>query len=389
MNKVFNFYGKDEVEKFLKNILKSNGFINKIYREFSQCSNEAHAMKVNEDCLFVRIDTIDDSICRLYKSNLEYIEVDDIIGLINRDKQSNELICNYETTNNIFKDNYGTYLKRIGGFSIDSKELKLMQDLMYSDINVLLKGGPGTGKTDLPQRMANELGMECLVVDCGTIKTPQDWFGTREYVEGQGTKFVPSQLVEYLQNPCMIVLDEINRTTPDCHNPIFRILDGNRKVNILPLKKVINVHPHCIIIATMNEGRNHTGTYYLDSAIRDRFEIMELELPESKKLYSLLHSMFPQISLTFIYKICDITIAINDLYKREEINMLLGLRPCINTCKLLMKGNSFIDVLEKTFINKFSDEGDIDSERTLIKQLIHGLIEKEILKSTNENIQNI
>lgn len=77
------------------------------------------------------------------------------------------------------------------------------------------------------------------------------------------------------------------------------------------------------------------------------------------------------------------------LYKKEEINMLLGLRPCINTCKLLMKGNSFIDVLEKTFINKFSDEGDIDSERTLIKQLIHGLIEKEILKSTNENIQNI
>src|SRR3712207_4869712 len=103
MNKVFNFYGKDEVEKFLKNILKSNGFINKIYREFSQCSNEAYAMKVNEDCLFVRIDTIDDSICRLYKSNLEYIEVDDIIGLINRDKQSNELICNYETTNNTFR----------------------------------------------------------------------------------------------------------------------------------------------------------------------------------------------------------------------------------------------------------------------------------------------
>lgn len=238
--------------------------------------------------------------------------------------------------------------------------------------------------------MAKQLKMSCLVIDCGTIKTPQDWFGTREFIEGEGTKFIPSSLVEYLQKPSIIVLDEINRTTPDCHNSIFRILDGNREVHILALKKTIKVHPHSIIIATMNEGRSHTGTYMLDSAITDRFEIFELEIPTKKQMVKLFHKRFPSINNEYLENLASLTHKLNELYVNEEINVKIGLRPSINSCKLIVKENKFIDILEQTFVSKFDGSGGIDSEQTLIRQTISGLIKKELLDSimTTKNDDN-
>ena len=51
--------------------------------------------------------------------------------------------------------------------------------------------------------------------------------------------------------------------------------------------------------------------------------------------------------------------------------------------------NKFIDVLEQSFIGRFSSEGGVDSEATVVRQTITGLMTKEILNSKNSTIDEI
>lgn len=380
-------FGKEYINSYFSNNIEKNIFVTSLAREFGESDGEINVMTISNDLLIVRIETEEQILSRLYRKDGKYINLSNdsnntdlaikMLSVIKNNK------IEYNEPEEVFPDNFGKYVKSVKDFIMPNKTLKMIQDYMYSGVNVLMKGGPGTGKTDFPQRLAEELNMRSLVIDCGTIKTPQDWFGTREYVEGEGTSFVPSELVRYLQQPSIIILDEINRTTPDCHNSIFRILDGNRKVHILPLKKTIEVHPHCIIMATMNEGRSHTGTYMLDSAITDRFESFTLEIPNENQITRLLSKRNPEVNLQYLKAIAKITHKLNSLYNNEDLNVQVGLRPAISSALLVAKDNKFMDVLFQTFVGRFSSEGGSDSEATLVKQAISGIVSQQLLNSKN------
>lgn len=385
-------FGKEYINSYFSNNIEKNIFVTSLAREFGESDGEINVMTISNDLLIVRIETEDQILSRLYRKDGKYINLSNDLNNTDLAIKMLSVIKNnkieYIEPEEIFPDNFGKYVKSVKDFIMPNKTLKMIQDYMYSGINVLMKGGPGTGKTDFPQRLAEELNMKSLIIDCGTIKTPQDWFGTREYVEGEGTSFVPSELVRYLQQPSIIILDEINRTTPDCHNSIFRILDGNRKVHILPLKKTIEVHPHCIIMATMNEGRSHTGTYMLDSAITDRFESFTLEIPTENQIAKLLSKRNPDVNMQYLTMIAKITHKLNSLYNNEDLNVQVGLRPAISSTLLLARDNKFMDVLFQAFVSRFSSEGGADSEATLVKQAITGIVPQELLNSTNSDLLN-
>ena len=390
-------YGKEELELHFESRVEQNVFISSLYKEFKHVATEISLMRITDELMVAKIEMNGETTSRLYRKDGKYVEITgddstyDAMNMLTVIKgQQNTFKGNeFKEAEISFPDNYGNYVKSVPGFVIQGKTLKMMQDYMYNGVNVLIKGGPGTGKTEFPQRLAEALGMESLVVDCGTIKTPQDWFGTREYVEGQGTTFVTSQLVEYLQQPSIIILDEINRTTPDCHNSIFRILDGNRQVHIMALKKTIKVHPHCIIVATMNEGRSHTGTFMMDSAITDRFEVFTLNIPTESQITKLLASRFPTVSNVYLELLSKLTHKINNLYRDEYLNVQVGLRAALSACVLLKMDNKLIDVLEQSFIGRFSSEGGVDSEATIVRQAITGLMTKEVLNSKNSTVDSL
>lgn len=389
--KELTIYGKDELEAQFENQIERNIFVTSLVKEFKHTADEITVMRMTNELIVVKIQENDKVTSRLYRRDGKYVEIpggdstEDALSILSVIKGNKQDLKQSEV---VFPDNYGKYVKSLPDFVIPGKTLKMMQDYMYSNVNVLIKGGPGTGKTDFPQRLATTLGMKCLVVDCGTIKTPQDWFGTREYVEGEGTTFVQSELVEYLQQPSIIILDEINRTTPDCHNSIFRILDGNRQVHIMALKKTIKVHPHCIIIGTMNEGRSHTGTYMMDSAITDRFEMFTLDIPTEGQIVKLLSKKYPTVHRDYLDAIAKLTHKINKLYNDEQLNVQVGLRPALSACTLLARNNKLIDVLNQSFVGRFSSEGGADSEATLVRQAFTGIITKELLNSKNCDLQN-
>ena len=269
-------------------------------------------------------------------------------------------------------ENWGVNVNSLPGFYIEEEKLQVIQDLMFSKLNVMLTGDPGTGKTELCRRLALAHNLPFHRVNVGAIRTPRDWFGHWEFVGGQ-TVFVKSEFVDAIQRPGIIALDEFNRVTPDIHNSIYTILDHNREVFVEETKETIYVHPQCIFIATENRGRSHTGIFMEDAAVEDRFELIRLELPPIDVMTNLLVK-YHGIELEQASLLARITHKLNDLYHEESISKATGFRPAIAAAALLRRNQPLKTALKYAFVHRFSPDGGVDSEQTTVLQVIQAYL---------------
>lgn len=270
-------------------------------------------------------------------------------------------------------EGWGENVELLPDFYIDKEKLSIIQDLMFSRLNVMLTGDPGTGKTELCRRLAKAHKLPFHRVNVGAIRTPRDWFGHWEFVGGQ-TVFIKSEFVDAIQRPGIVALDEFNRVTPDIHNSIYTILDHNREVYVEETKETVYVHPNCIFLATENRGRSHTGIFMEDAAVEDRFELVRLELPPVDIMAELLingHGVNREQALL----LARITHKLNNLYHEESISKATGFRPAIAASALLRRGQPLKTALKYSFVHRFSPDGGVDSEQTMVLQVIQAYLE--------------
>ena len=262
------------------------------------------------------------------------------------------------------------------GFYIPPVKLKVIEDLLFSGFHVMLAGNPGCGKTEFGQVWAAHRGLPVHKVNCGAIRSPRDWFGRYEYREGEGTKFVPTRFLEVLERPGLILLDEINRTTPDNHNPIMNILDGNREVYVEEMRRTVRVHERAMFLATQNTGRQHAGTFRLDHALEDRFQEVRLELPPGPVIAELIRANYPDAGER-ADTIAAITAKLGALFDEGMLSKAMGMRSAYAAAALLSRGNSLAIALEYAYILRYESEGGPESERTLAAQTIQGLVKPD------------
>jgi nitric oxide reductase NorQ protein len=269
-------------------------------------------------------------------------------------------------------NNWGRNIDNLTGFYIEEEKLSVIQDLMFSNLNVMLTGDPGTGKTELCQRLAEAHKLPFHRVNVGAIRTPRDWFGHWEFVDGK-TIFIKSEFVAAIQRPGIVALDEFNRVTPDIHNSIYTILDHNREVFIEETKETIKVHPQCIFIATENRGRSHTGIFMEDAAVEDRFEMVRLELPPVDVMAELLIN-YHGIDKEQAQLLARITHKLNNLYHEESLSKATGFRPAIAAAALIRRGQPLKTALKYAFVHRYSPDGGVDSEQTTVLQVIQAYL---------------
>jgi MoxR-like ATPase len=199
----------------------------------------------------------------------------------------NEVVLpNYETENQM---NYGTiapsmaeshavltipeaeaYFKR-KFFGLD--ETQVYDDARAAGDNVLLTGEAGTGKTSSARNYAVERGLPFVTVECTQQITESITQG--RFVPtgvGNATKWKYSQLATAIQQPSVILINELTRMTPKAASLFLRLLQ-ERELVIEPLNEVIKVHPEVLFIADQNTGMGYTGTSRQDAALIDRFNI--------------------------------------------------------------------------------------------------------------------
>ena len=97
----------------------------------------------------------------------------------------------------------------------------------------------------------------------------------------QVTQWIPGPLLEAIQKPCVINIDEIFAADPDVLLGLNSILEPGTRAIMTPIG-LIKVHPECMIAACANtNGRTisaqFTGAQKADDSLNDRFSAVEMD----------------------------------------------------------------------------------------------------------------
>lgn len=151
--------------------------------------------------------------------------------------------------------------------------------------NVLLTGDAGTGKTSSARNYAAQHSLPFVTIEC-TQQIDQSITQGRFVPTGVGnsTQWKYSQLATAIQQPSVILINELTRMTPKAASLFLRLLQ-ERELLIEPMNEVIKVHPGVLFIADQNTGLGYTGTSKQDAALVDRFNI-KLEFHYDKDIES-------------------------------------------------------------------------------------------------------
>lgn len=151
---------------------------------------------------------------------------------------------------------------------------------LKEDLNVLLRGAPGIGKTTMLEEIGKEVFDDVIVVNCGLIAEPEDWF-CKPVLQNDSLTYEPVFLAK-AKPGSLIILDELNRVQNErAMNALYPVLDYRRSVFIPQLGNELDFR-YVAFAATINDSEDlvHTGTVSMDTAIYSRFVALTLHAPD-------------------------------------------------------------------------------------------------------------
>ena len=237
-----------------------------------------------------------------------------------------------------------------GYFKVEKGTFEILKHNIGYGINTMLIGATGTGKTEVVANIAKVFNVPLTIFDMGTMTDPvMGLVGTHVIsVENGVTKseFKRSRFSELIQQPGIILLDEISRAGAMSNNLLFPCLDFRRE---LPMEysfhdtTPIGIHPQCVFFSTANMGSQYTGTHKLDRALLDRFMLIEVDSIKKDDIIATLVAEFPKITKTKINKLVNVFEKINKEHDEFKISFNLSVRHLKTIAKLVSNGFTIYD----------------------------------------------
>ena len=259
------------------------------------------------------------------------------------------------------------------GFYINPDDWYLLIRNITNQINTMLIGPTGTGKTELIMLICKKLGIPCHVYDMGSMQDPiAGLLGVHRLKKGGESIFDYSQFSKDIQEPCVILLDELSRAPVTANNILFPCLDSRRRLSIEIAggddMRSVKVNPECTFVATANIGAEYTGTMSLDRALVGRFFPLELDyMPQDKEEFILQKRCgVDNLSSKNIVKIAN---DIRSLYRKQEISASISTREVLMVADLVADGWKLDSACQLVLLPLFEGTKS-DGERGVINKII-------------------
>ena len=258
------------------------------------------------------------------------------------------------------------------GFYVSNKDWYLLLRNIQNQVNTMMIGPTGTGKTELVMLACEKLGIPCHVYDMGSMYDPvAGLLGVHRLIKG-GSVFDYAQFTKDVQEPCVILLDELSRAPVTSLNILFPCLDSRRT---LPVEiaggedmRSIKIHDECCFIATANVGAEYTGTMSMDRALVGRFFPVELDyLPANVERDVLVKRC--RVRSMEAEQVVHVAEQVRALYRKQEISCSLSTRETLMVAELIADGWELLEAMELVFLPLFEGTR-ADGERGIIAKIL-------------------
>lgn len=243
------------------------------------------------------------------------------------------------------------------GFYVDPDNWYLLLRNINNQINTMLIGPTGGGKTELVMLACEKLGLPCHVYDMGSMYDPvAGLLGVHRLQEGGVSTFDYAKFTQDISEPGVVLLDELSRAPVTTNNILFPCLDSRRT---LPVEiaggddlRSIKVHEDCCFIATANVGAEYTGTMSMDRALVGRFFPLELDyMPRDKEEQVLMKRC--RVSASAAKHIVSVANNVRSLYRKQELSCSLSTRETLMAAALVADGWPPLRAMELVFLPLF------------------------------------
>lgn len=258
------------------------------------------------------------------------------------------------------------------GFYFNEKNWKYLTRNILRKKNTIITGPTGTGKTEMVSKIAEKLGLNVYVYDMGAMQDPiSSMLGTHRIVDG-GSKFDYADFVERVQQPGIIVLDELNRAPQMAMNILFPCLDSRRELRVdiagSSDKRAVKVHPECVFIATANVGAEYTGTQDIDKALFNRFMPLMVNYIPFDAEVNLLKSKF-ELEEKAIMGLVTFANSMRNQAKLGNIENSMSTREVLEIADLMQDGFEMYEAVDYVVINKVFDEDEVNQIKALLLEI--------------------
>lgn len=227
------------------------------------------------------------------------------------------------------------------------KELKLLKELLSANLNILVEGGVGVGKTTLIVKALSLLKKNHIRID-GDSRFTEDklvgWFEPAKILKKGYSKdsFMAGPLVECMQQGKVLFINELNRLPESVQNILLPAIDEG-EIQVAHIG-TIKAKKGFLVIGTQNPS-DFVATSDLSEALKDRFEYLPLKPLTQKEMKDVVQNQVTKVSketLAFIENYLIFSSQNKNILNGNSLRIVIALAKVYELFKSEAKGEELV-----------------------------------------------
>lgn len=260
----------------------------------------------------------------------------------------------------------------LDGFFMSSNNWSVLMRNVLKHTNTLILGPAGCGKTSCIKILCSKLGLNLNIFDMGSMMDPiSSLLGVHRLEKGESI-FDYAKFTRAIQEPGVILLDELSRAPQSAMNILLPCLDDRRSLSIeIACGKgirEIKVNPDVTFIATANIGVEYTGTNTMDRALVSRFFALELgNIPDTEEISVLKkRTGISDESSSLIVRIAN---TLRNLFTKSEISVCPSIRETLAVAEMVSDGWTLLSAMQSVYLPLYQGSVQEGERCTVFKTL--------------------
>ena len=226
---------------------------------------------------------------------------------------------------------------------------------------VFLVGDAGVGKTAMIRNIAYDLKLPFMLIQVDASLNFNDLL-YKVRLENATTHYEPGLLIKFIQNPSVILFDELPSANAEIFFKLHELLQ-ERRIYVKELDQIFEVHKDCRIAAAGNfKNSLYVGNNKLNAALTSRFVVKVLD---DFTVEELSHIISYEENKEMKEKIIQFYQKVKEVIVQQKKRYVITIRHLQSIVQLLKCGFQVKEAFKFGFIDSIAVNNNLDEMRAI------------------------